>query len=466
MTSSYNPSAPSYSRCQYWEPPSCARPSQPKSQGQSWNSSHADGNYVIAYTPEQPASTLKVVIYLHGFALGNPYFYQEHVYHLLSQGYYVIFVDYQQDDFQGSTYSPGNSIDDALKLFKSALDSMHITAPQTLQNAINNALFALQQLNLTAENPEIYIFGHSVGGFLSLSWVYGVKSATSPEDTSDDDPPVSLSSPSSHGLKLTSFQKELLRPKAIVAASPMTGTQSLPLPKELSINLSDLIPDSVPELVRKALEALISPLQDVLNASLQEIQKFLASIESELPPFITDPLKIAETGSALNDTPIVILLGADDSYASPTDWQNKTHGKSNWDCITSTEKGMYISQRYTESIDSDWLDIGDELTNSLFVDIYNPRFTKAENLLYPYHNQAVTNPFLNESQVPEWVQRYGIGGPGKLDTMRCNYIWKALDLVLIGTSVTALFPNSSDNMGQWTCSGKTIPVAPVAQYTD
>jgi acetyl esterase/lipase len=396
-----------------WQPPSCGKaPSSSHAAIREWGC-HAEGNYVIAYLPEEPVNPSKVVIYLHGFALGSPALYREHLYHLVSQGYYPIFIDYQKDSYQGSTYDPDEDVfNDIEDLVKSALDSLQITALQTLQNAINNALYALQQLELTAKQPEIYIFGHSVGGFLSLSWVYGLTKATI---AGSGDPPVSLSQETSNGLALTPYQKELLTPKAIVAASPMVGTASLP------------------------------PF----------VEKFVSS--GDLPPFLQNPLTIAEVGSALAGIPIAMLLGADDEFASPQDWQNT----SKWDSIASTDKRMYISRRYAKE---SWFGL---------IKCYAPRTTQSGSLLspeggnqlYPYHNQAVTNAIFSDS-VSESVQISVIGGPGKLDAMRCNYIWSGLDQVLASTGSDKGVEDIQFEMGNWTCpkSGMTVPLAKVVNY--
>ncbi|MDJ0799134.1 MAG: hypothetical protein QNJ51_20325 [Calothrix sp. MO_167.B12] len=393
--------------------------------------SHKDGNYVAAYIPSNSSNI--VVIYLHGFALGSPWFYQDHLYHLSQEkGYNAIFVDYQQDAFEGYTYPPasdcGNRIEDieglwdaAKDLVEGALDSLHITALQTVQNAINNALYALQQLELTPNgskgDPEIYIFGHSVGGFLSLSWVYGLTQATI---DGTGNPSVSLSQPPSspnpsNGLTLTQDQQTLLMPKAIVAASPMTHTASLP----------------------------------------DWIAKFLPQGDQ---PFLENSLDIATTGGVLGDadTPIAMLLGADDTLAPISSWQDtksKDNGteKINWDWIASTKKRMYISQRYAKS--------GDR---------YEPITTQSDcleipmggNQLWAYHNQSVTNTIANAC---EGLQIEVIGGPGKMDAMRFNYIWSGLDQVIEGTDVTQL----TFNMGEWTCAKKpeeTVPVAPVTSW--
>jgi methyl-accepting chemotaxis protein len=48
---------------------------------QAWGS-HKDGNYVMGYIPHRDApATPQVVIYLHGFAFGNPYYYDAHMQH-------------------------------------------------------------------------------------------------------------------------------------------------------------------------------------------------------------------------------------------------------------------------------------------------------------------------------------------------------------------------------------------------
>lgn len=59
---------------------------------------HSTGTYIRVYVPraaERPGEPLRVILYLHGFALGLPGFYEDHLRQLVQQGWVVIFPDFQ-----------------------------------------------------------------------------------------------------------------------------------------------------------------------------------------------------------------------------------------------------------------------------------------------------------------------------------------------------------------------------------
>ena len=59
---------------------------------------HSAGTYIRVYVPraaERPGESLRVILYLHGFALGLPCFYEAHLRELVRQGWVVIFPDFQ-----------------------------------------------------------------------------------------------------------------------------------------------------------------------------------------------------------------------------------------------------------------------------------------------------------------------------------------------------------------------------------
>ena len=61
--------------------------------------SHADGTYIRVYVPEAAekfGKKLKAILYLHGFALCMPSFYEDHLVELVKQGYIVFFPDFQR----------------------------------------------------------------------------------------------------------------------------------------------------------------------------------------------------------------------------------------------------------------------------------------------------------------------------------------------------------------------------------
>ena len=64
--------------------------------------SHQDGDYLRVDVPKNPYNEkgkLKVITYLHGFALCIPEFYEEHLSNLAKCGYYVFYPGYTKSDY-------------------------------------------------------------------------------------------------------------------------------------------------------------------------------------------------------------------------------------------------------------------------------------------------------------------------------------------------------------------------------
>jgi hypothetical protein len=63
---------------------------------------HGDGTYLRVYVPDRAASPeepLRTVLYLHGFALCMPSFYDDHLLALAEEGYIVFFPDFQRSAY-------------------------------------------------------------------------------------------------------------------------------------------------------------------------------------------------------------------------------------------------------------------------------------------------------------------------------------------------------------------------------
>jgi len=61
--------------------------------------SHCNGTFIRVYIPDaaaQPGHPLKAILYLHGFALCMPSFYEAHLIDLVKKGYIVFFPDFQR----------------------------------------------------------------------------------------------------------------------------------------------------------------------------------------------------------------------------------------------------------------------------------------------------------------------------------------------------------------------------------
>ena len=66
--------------------------------------SHIKGNFIRVLAPDSPyhdqQGKIKVIVYLHGFALCMPRFYEKHLEVLAAKGgYYVFFPDFQKSDY-------------------------------------------------------------------------------------------------------------------------------------------------------------------------------------------------------------------------------------------------------------------------------------------------------------------------------------------------------------------------------
>lgn len=131
-----------------------------------------EGTYVEIYIPDHPNygdnGTLKAVIYLHGFALGASEIYRSHLEHLVKQGYYVIYPNYQH----GFCKFPKCRFKTILELAEEALRPFPISPQKWINSAINSAVNAYEQVNLDKPEVETYLFGHSLGGLFALSWNY------------------------------------------------------------------------------------------------------------------------------------------------------------------------------------------------------------------------------------------------------------------------------------------------------
>lgn len=164
-----------------------------------------DGTYVEIYIPDKPNygdnGTLKAVIYLHGFALGASEIYRSHIEHLVKQGYYVIYPNYQH----GFCKFPPCRFETILELAEEALRPFPISPQKWINSAIYSAMNAYEQENLDKLKVDTYLFGHSLGGLFALSWNYYAR----------DKVPVNM------------------LPKQIVVADPVPDSESN-IPKRIS----------------------------------------------------------------------------------------------------------------------------------------------------------------------------------------------------------------------------------------
>ncbi len=130
------------------------------------------GNYIKIFIPQNPylndRGHRKIVIYMHGFALGAPTIYHSHLVHLVKQGFYVFYPIYQrgfckvQQSFWKNFY----------ELFQAALNPCPVNAEGWIMDAIESVKNAHAEIETLNSGVDTYIFGHSLGGLQALSWPY------------------------------------------------------------------------------------------------------------------------------------------------------------------------------------------------------------------------------------------------------------------------------------------------------
>jgi hypothetical protein len=72
---------------------------------------HRDGTFIRVYIPKQaadPAQPLRAILYLHGFALCLPSFYEAHMRRLAKEGWIVFFPDFQRSTYKEESLTSAN----------------------------------------------------------------------------------------------------------------------------------------------------------------------------------------------------------------------------------------------------------------------------------------------------------------------------------------------------------------------
>nr|WP_238718188.1 hypothetical protein [Petrachloros mirabilis] len=327
--------------------------------------SHADGTFIRVYVPESASNSetkLNAILYLHGFALCMPAFYEAHLVELVKQGYIVFFPDFQRSFYPNTppqTPTPPRpslahfqtwlsvatqseipaqnslSVEDIYPMFseiyergdvglsrglsefsagelrrvaqalvviiallnvcswfrreygKNLIHLLSTTALSLVDSPMEwlaNAIaltedaweYLCHQQRYAHWNQEIldtFVFGHSLGGLIALSFPFGLK----------DSP------------------NNRFFPKQIVTADPAASTEM-----------------GIPKFAIWILKLFQSP-------------------------FTADPILIRNTGKSLTQ-PVAILHGGSDTLVPPSQWVVSRSGQcSNYEAIASQNKAIYFS---------------------------------------------------------------------------------------------------------------------------
>ncbi|SOC18429.1 alpha/beta fold hydrolase [Rhodobacter maris] len=133
------------------------------------------GSYVEVYCPDRPfvdaGGRQKAVIFLHGFVLGASQIYRAHLEHLVKQGYWVFFPNFQT----GFCSFPPDRLMTLAELLDEVIGEGRPSQERWLKNALDSVSAAYTAVGLgPGAAVESYVYGHSLGGLFALSWPYYV----------------------------------------------------------------------------------------------------------------------------------------------------------------------------------------------------------------------------------------------------------------------------------------------------
>ena len=139
------------------------------------------GSYIEIYSPQTPLSgNPKAVIYMHGFDLGASQIYGTHLQHLVKQGYYVFYPNFQTG-FCTFPNSPWKTFEELAE--EVAGDDSLEPQEKWMNSALKSVKEAYEQVGWTESTTvETYLFGHSLGGLFALSWAYYVQQNNLPSN--------------------------------------------------------------------------------------------------------------------------------------------------------------------------------------------------------------------------------------------------------------------------------------------
>lgn len=166
-----------------------------------------DGTRIETYVPETPFlgenGKPKAVIYLHGFDLSAAEIYRSHLEHLVKQGYYVFYPNFQTG-FCTFPDSPWQTVHElAEEIVGSGLKDPQL---KWIHQALTSVHDAYQDADLGDIPVDTYLFGHSLGGLFALSWAYYIHKENLPEN---------------------------LLPKQVITADPLPNTSVAGIPGKL-----------------------------------------------------------------------------------------------------------------------------------------------------------------------------------------------------------------------------------------
>ncbi len=134
------------------------------------------GSYIETYVPDNPwladDGSVRAIVFLHGFALGASQIYRAHLLHLVRQGIYCFYPNYQTG-FCSFPSTPWRTFGELAR--EVIGDGLIDSQLKWLRNALASVSGAYERTGLGAQTQvQTTLYGHSLGGLFALSWPYYV----------------------------------------------------------------------------------------------------------------------------------------------------------------------------------------------------------------------------------------------------------------------------------------------------
>ena len=370
---------------------------------------HEEGNYIRVYAPKQlpTDSSVKAVVYLHGFALCTPKFYEAHLEELVKQGYIVFFPDYQHSTYPEDDSCPPESekLISLIDWFKVAFRSKKrlLELKKTKQAFLPSKLiYRLAQGRIIRTAIALFIavrLAYLVYFFISAKYANNLvriistvdwSLAFSPKDwvrmaiarTEDGWNKLCQDYPEleTKQLDFYTFGHSLGGLLALSWSSYLSSKQKKFQP--IQIIAADPAPNS-----NMGIPGFVTPFLKLLGS-----------------PSVIDAISIKETGKDIK-VPVAIFHGVDDKIVKPKEWVKPSLFRSQplFDYIQSDRKKIYFSESNSQQ----------DLTAN--------------------HNQAVTDTYFGKI----FFKEFG-GVKEQPNAYNYEFIWSGLDSIIKGVEADKL----------------------------
>jgi len=331
---------------------------------------HHQGSFVRVYVPysaEQPGEPLRLILYLHGFALCLPSFYQAHLHELVSQGWIVVFPDFQcsgydEEPLDGGAAAAGRPAPNWWPTTRRLLRQeggqplRRQDMPEAMAGAMDGAEGAegVEDLALASTLPELQVgdLRRVLLPWLLIRLLLGVigwfrRSYARNLSQLISTVLLSLAFAPKHWLRHAQTQTEAAWND--LASMPRYSHWSQgpdafhgfghSLGGLLSLSLPSLQSDNAPP---SRFQPTVILAADPATSTEMGIPGFaIALLKLFHAPFTAEPLAIQQTGPQISQ-PTVILHGLDDTLVPPQLWAVQGGGGA-FSSIAATAKALYFA---------------------------------------------------------------------------------------------------------------------------